>query len=95
MTFLNLKVLAQGSRREKDWECSYRSLAYHGEPNMINDLKTVISMGYDLFYHLKTLAEEMIRGLTKLSWERVDVNFSGSMQRLVAHSTIQVNWTFS
>ncbi|KAJ4839383.1 hypothetical protein Tsubulata_040229 [Turnera subulata] len=36
------------------------------------------------------MEEEMIRGLTKLSWERVDVDFSGSVQKLMAHSTIQV-----
>ncbi|PIN21088.1 putative alpha/beta hydrolase [Handroanthus impetiginosus] len=36
------------------------------------------------------MEETMIRGLTKLSWERVDVNFSGSIQRLLAHNTIQV-----
>ncbi|KAI3460115.1 hypothetical protein Pfo_016778 [Paulownia fortunei] len=36
------------------------------------------------------MEETMIRGLTRLSWERVDVNFNGSIQRLLAHSTIQV-----
>ncbi|KAH1096970.1 hypothetical protein J1N35_013891 [Gossypium stocksii] len=36
------------------------------------------------------MEEEMIRGLTKLSWERVDVYFKGSRQRILAHSTIQV-----
>ncbi|XP_050364817.1 putative lipase ROG1 [Argentina anserina] len=34
--------------------------------------------------------EEMIRGLTKVSWERIDVSFSGSRQKYLAHSTIQV-----
>ncbi|KAH9755940.1 DUF676 domain-containing protein [Citrus sinensis] len=34
--------------------------------------------------------EEMLRCLTTLSWERVDVNFSRSRQRFLAHSTIQV-----
>ncbi|KAF7095758.1 hypothetical protein CFC21_097855 [Triticum aestivum] len=33
--------------------------------------------------------EEMIRGLTQLQWERVDVSFQKSSQRLVAHNTIQ------
>lgn len=36
------------------------------------------------------LEEEMIRGLTKVSWERVDVSFQKSKQRYIAHSTIQV-----
>ncbi|KAM0874552.1 hypothetical protein ACQ4PT_034805 [Festuca glaucescens] len=34
--------------------------------------------------------EEMIRGLTQVPWERVDVSFQKSGQRLVAHNTIQV-----
>ncbi|KAJ4709374.1 alpha/beta-Hydrolases superfamily protein [Melia azedarach] len=36
------------------------------------------------------LEEEMIRGLTQVPWERVDVSFRKSNQRYVAHSTIQV-----
>ncbi|KAG6649275.1 hypothetical protein CIPAW_07G201200 [Carya illinoinensis] len=36
------------------------------------------------------LEEEMLRGLTKVSWDRVDVSFRGSKQRYLAHSTIQV-----
>ncbi|CAA7408168.1 unnamed protein product [Spirodela intermedia] len=36
------------------------------------------------------LEEEMLRGLTRVPWERVDVSFHGSTQRYVAHSTIQV-----
>ncbi|XP_076933374.1 putative lipase ROG1 isoform X2 [Bidens hawaiensis] len=38
-----------------------------------------------------TMEETMIKGLTKLSWERVDVSFKGSKQRYLAHNTIQVN----
>ncbi|KAM0939252.1 putative alpha/Beta hydrolase, lipase [Dioscorea sansibarensis] len=34
--------------------------------------------------------EVMIRGLTKVPWERVDVSFQKSKQRYVAHNTIQV-----
>ncbi|KAL3535338.1 hypothetical protein ACH5RR_003799 [Cinchona calisaya] len=37
------------------------------------------------------LEEEMIRGLTQVPWERVDVSFQKSTQRYVAHNTIQVN----
>lgn len=36
------------------------------------------------------VAEEMISGLRQLSWQRVDVSFSSSAQKLDAHSTIQV-----
>ncbi|MFQ6628700.1 hypothetical protein Gotur_006588, partial [Gossypium turneri] len=39
------------------------------------------------------MEEEMIRGLTKLSWERVDVYFKGSRQRILAHSTIQASYS--
>ncbi|TKY74517.1 lipase ROG [Spatholobus suberectus] len=37
------------------------------------------------------LEEEMIRSLTTMSWDRIDVSFSGSRQKFLAHSTIQVN----
>ncbi|PIA28597.1 hypothetical protein AQUCO_06800038v1 [Aquilegia coerulea] len=36
------------------------------------------------------LEEEMIRGLTQVSWERVDVSFRKSRQRYIAHNTILV-----
>ncbi|KAJ4957820.1 hypothetical protein NE237_024931 [Protea cynaroides] len=36
------------------------------------------------------MEEEMIRGLTQVAWERVDVSFQKSKQRYIAHSTIQV-----
>ncbi|KAK2446302.1 alpha/beta-Hydrolases superfamily protein [Trifolium repens] len=34
--------------------------------------------------------EEMIRGLTTVSWDRIDVSFSGSRQKYLAHNAIQV-----
>ncbi|XP_015935016.1 lipid droplet phospholipase 1 [Arachis duranensis] len=40
--------------------------------------------------HRLDMEEEMIRSLTTISWERVDVRFSGTMQKFLAHSTIQV-----
>jgi hypothetical protein len=40
------------------------------------------------------IEETMIRGLTRVRWERVDVSFSGSKQRYLAHSTIQVKTYF-
>ncbi|XP_059459755.1 uncharacterized protein LOC132189180 [Corylus avellana] len=36
------------------------------------------------------IEEEMIRGLTQVPWERVDVSFHKSRQRYIAHNTIQV-----
>ncbi|KAI7750187.1 hypothetical protein M8C21_026284 [Ambrosia artemisiifolia] len=38
-----------------------------------------------------TMEETMLRGLSQLCWERVDVSFKGSKQRYLAHNTIQVN----
>lgn len=35
--------------------------------------------------------EEMIRGLTQIPWERVDVSFQKSRQRYIAHNTIQAS----
>lgn len=37
----------------------------------------------------------MIRGLTQVPWERVDVSFQKSRQRYIAHSTIQVKFLSS
>ncbi|KAF2323918.1 hypothetical protein GH714_003981 [Hevea brasiliensis] len=36
------------------------------------------------------MEEEMIRALTKVNWERVDVKFNGFKQRMLAHNTILV-----
>lgn len=41
-------------------------------------------------HNSQEMEEAMIRGLTKLSWERVDVSFKGSIQRFLAHTAIQV-----
>ncbi|KAK6159123.1 hypothetical protein DH2020_006437 [Rehmannia glutinosa] len=43
-----------------------------------------------LLFSISSSSEEMIRGLTQVSWERVDVSFHKSRQRYVAHNTIQV-----
>ncbi|KAK2981748.1 hypothetical protein RJ640_006000 [Escallonia rubra] len=43
-------------------------------------------------YNTDEMEETMLRALTKLSWERVDVSFSGSKQRYLAHSTIQAKF---
>lgn len=36
--------------------------------------------------------EEMIRGLSQIPWERVDVSFQKSTQRYIAHNTIQASF---
>ena len=40
---------------------------------------------------LSLYVEEMIRGLTQVTWERVDVSFHKSRQRYIAHNTIQAS----
>lgn len=36
-------------------------------------------------------AEELVAGLSRVSWEKVDVSFHASRQRFAAHSVIQVS----
>nr|XP_009417471.1 PREDICTED: uncharacterized protein LOC103997867 isoform X1 [Musa acuminata subsp. malaccensis]XP_009417472.1 PREDICTED: uncharacterized protein LOC103997867 isoform X1 [Musa acuminata subsp. malaccensis] len=52
--------------------------------NNLNETSTVAEAIKD------ELEEKMIRGLTQVSWERVDVSFQKSRQRYIAHNTIQV-----
>ncbi|XP_010265379.1 PREDICTED: uncharacterized protein LOC104603138 isoform X2 [Nelumbo nucifera] len=40
-------------------------------------------------HQIVDLEEEMIRGLTQVPWERIDVSFQKSRQRYIAHNTIQ------
>lgn len=50
-----------------------------------------------MIYQAKTtieMEEVMLKGLNRLSWERVDVSFKKSRQRIFAHSTIQVKTYF-
>ncbi|XP_062214717.1 uncharacterized protein LOC133915536 isoform X1 [Phragmites australis] len=50
-----------------------------------------------MLYQAKTtseMEEVMLKGLNRLPWERVDVSFKKSRQRIFAHSTIQVKTYF-
>lgn len=40
------------------------------------------------------IEEELVTGLTRVSWERVDVSFHTSRLRFAAHSVIQVKDSF-
>ncbi|XP_010936210.2 uncharacterized protein [Elaeis guineensis] len=40
------------------------------------------------------MEEAMIKGLTRIPWERVDISFQKSIQKIFAHCTIQVNTYF-
>ena len=45
-----------------------------------------------LFYFV--CAEELVTGLSRVSWEKVDVSFHNSRSRFAAHSVIQVARVF-
>ncbi|ONK59129.1 uncharacterized protein A4U43_C08F3290 [Asparagus officinalis] len=40
------------------------------------------------------LEEELVTGLSRVSWEKVDVSFHSSRQRFAAHSVIQVKYAY-
>jgi hypothetical protein len=47
----------------------------------------------DMIYEARTtdeMEEVMIKGLKRIPWERVDVSFRKTMQKIFAHSAIQV-----
>ncbi|CAM8882831.1 unnamed protein product [Rhodiola kirilowii] len=50
----------------------------------------IASGANDGYIDADDMEEQMIRGLTKVSWERIDVGFSGFKQWVLGHSTIQV-----
>ncbi|MFS7913293.1 hypothetical protein Hanom_Chr02g00140151 [Helianthus anomalus] len=64
-----------------------------GEQDTTNTAKqeNSIKLPINNFKAARASMEAMIRGLTKISWERIDVSFKGSKQRYFAHNTIQVN----
>lgn len=43
-----------------------------------------------MFDYKNLIAEVMIKGLKRIPWERIDVSFRKTMQKIFAHSTIQV-----
>lgn len=59
------------------------------------DILDLVAVSIDPHTYFKFLfflyVEEMIKGLTQVPWERVDVSFQKSNQRYIAHSTIQVS----
>ncbi|KAJ1693272.1 hypothetical protein LUZ63_009970 [Rhynchospora breviuscula] len=42
----------------------------------------------------ETMEEKMVNGLSRVSWEKVDVSFHNSLQWLFSHSIIQVKFSF-
>ncbi|KAI3934406.1 hypothetical protein MKW92_002413 [Papaver armeniacum] len=68
----------------------YPHIKYVEAPKVVNSLQKaemeVKANGFDA----NEMDEAMIRGLNKASWERVDVSFHKSRQRLLAHTAIQV-----
>lgn len=73
----------------------FRSKVYPHIINVESAKNESIHGGIDLEanrkkYRTRDMEEAMIKALTQMTWERVDVDFKGSKQRLFAHSTIQV-----
>ncbi|KAK1413005.1 hypothetical protein QVD17_34687 [Tagetes erecta] len=69
-----------------------------GEQDTTNTIKqeNSIQLQVNSFKTARDFMEEaMIRALTKINWERIDVSFKGSKQRYFAHNTIQVNTPWS
>ncbi|GAB2293715.1 hypothetical protein Dimus_027928 [Dionaea muscipula] len=76
------------SRNDRYRHIVNMEIAKSGSSEDIYPLDSVIS-GWKSF-DTNAMMEVMLSGLTKLSWERVDVKFNGPKQRFLAHNTIQV-----
>ncbi|KAF3320481.1 hypothetical protein FCM35_KLT15177 [Carex littledalei] len=69
-------------------DSKYPHIVYVEKPNVTED-----DFSEDMVYQAKTpdeMEEVMIKGLKRIPWERVDVSFRKTMQKIFAHSTIQV-----
>ncbi|GAB2227435.1 hypothetical protein Droror1_Dr00009257 [Drosera rotundifolia] len=62
--------------------------AKHGSSEGVYPLDSAVD-GWKRF-DTNAMMEAMLSRLTKLEWERVDVEFTGTRQRFLAHNTIQV-----
>nr|XP_043614696.1 putative lipase C4A8.10 [Erigeron canadensis]XP_043614697.1 putative lipase C4A8.10 [Erigeron canadensis] len=69
----------------------YPHILKEGAANMTNQEVSTNSHTNRHKSKTATMEETMIKGLSKVKWERVDVSFKGSKQRYFAHNTIQVN----
>ncbi|KAG2699197.1 hypothetical protein I3760_07G182400 [Carya illinoinensis] len=49
----------------------------------------MLSISFNVFSVLHC-AEELVTGLSRVSWDKVDVSFHSCRQRFAAHSVIQV-----
>ncbi|KAJ4755729.1 alpha/beta-Hydrolases superfamily protein [Rhynchospora pubera] len=66
----------------------YPHIVYVEKSNITED-----DFSDDMIYKAKTtyeMEEAMIKSLKRIPWERIDVSFRKTMQKLFAHSTIQV-----
>ncbi|KAL3634113.1 hypothetical protein CASFOL_021167 [Castilleja foliolosa] len=68
----------------------YPHIVYEEKSNTTNSQQEISLEAKVARGRATDMEETMIRRLTKLSWERVDVSFTGSVQRFMAHNTIQV-----
>lgn len=51
--------------------------------------------GYNVSVHDLYKTEAIVTGLSRVSWEKVDVSFHTSRQRFAAHNVIQVSLPLS
>ncbi|OVA16314.1 protein of unknown function DUF676 [Macleaya cordata] len=82
-------------RRQHELPQSHLLLKYEKYPHIVyierqHDKDIHKEAASNIMGQTLELEEKMIRGLTQVSWERVDVSFHKSRQKYVAHSTINV-----
>lgn len=55
----------------------------------------LLASRYCRVHALDNYAEELVTGLSRVSWDKVDVSFHKSRRKFAAHSVIQVPLSFS
>ncbi|OVA20956.1 protein of unknown function DUF676 [Macleaya cordata] len=71
----------------------YPHIVYVEPPKIVSSQQEVLTEAKANALKSSEMEEAMIRGLTKVSWERVDVSFHRSKQRFLAHTTIQASFS--
>ncbi|XP_022879116.1 putative lipase ROG1 isoform X2 [Olea europaea var. sylvestris] len=96
--FDHLVGWSSSSLRRRNELPKRRNLQKHAKyPHIFNEVVSETDKPQEVHLEAKIargktseMEEEMMRSLTRLSWDRIDVNFGGSIQRFLAHNTIQV-----
>ncbi|KAH7664997.1 putative alpha/beta hydrolase protein [Dioscorea alata] len=70
----------------------YRHVVNEEKPkNLTEQHEGFLEIDFSQPINANKMEELMIKGLKRVPWERVDVSFRKSKQRILAHTTIQVN----